>query len=81
MPAPTSPVSAPCAASKWPARDRHAPYKRDVINRKFTIPMSRAPWSEAVNILHELEERDPATRVHLQQTIIRAASLRRDLKL
>ena len=66
---------------KWPSRDRRT-VCRDIINFEEYNPYVAGAMLEAVNILHELEERDPDAQVYTyNKAIIRATALRRGLKL
>ena len=66
---------------KWPARDRRK-LRRDVIDFDEYNPYVTQAMLEAVNTLHTLREQDPDAEIYTyNKTLIRAASLRRGLKL
>ena len=66
---------------KWPARDRRE-VRRDTINFEEYNPYVTGAMLRAVDTLHSLEEGDPdAAEYGYNKTMIRAAALRRGLKL
>lgn len=66
---------------KWPARDGRT-VCRDVINFEGCNPYLTGAMLRAVDALHGLEEQDPdAAEYPCNKTFIRAAALRRGLKL
>lgn len=66
---------------KWPARDGRT-VQRDAINFEACNPYLTGAMLQAVDALHGLEEQDPdAAEYPCNKTVIRAAALRRGLKL
>ena len=66
---------------KWPARDGRTVH-RDAINFEACNPYLTGAMLQAVDALHGLEEQDPdAAEYPCNKTVIRAAALRRGLKL
>lgn len=66
---------------KWPARDGRT-VRRDAINFEACNPYLTGAMLQAVDALHGLEEQDPdAAEYPCNKTVIRAAALRRGLKL
>ena len=66
---------------KWPARDGRT-VQRDAINFEACNPYLTGAMLQAVDALHGLAEQDPdAAEYPCNKTVIRAAALRRGLKL
>lgn len=66
---------------KWPARNGRT-VRRDAINFEACNPYLTGAMLQAVDALHGLEEQDPdAAEYPCNKTVIRAAALRRGLKL